>query len=48
MTERPLKAGLFGIGLEAYWPQFKGLETRLRGYVDTVEEKLARPLRRGR
>jgi L-arabinose isomerase len=43
MSERPLKAGLFGIGLEAYWPQFKGLEARLRGYVDTVEAKLARP-----
>ncbi|KRB49148.1 arabinose isomerase [Rhizobium sp. Root708] len=43
MSERPLKAGLFGIGLEAYWPQFKGLETRLRGYVDSVEAKLARP-----
>jgi L-arabinose isomerase len=43
MSERLLKVGLFGIGLEAYWPQFKGLEARLRGYVDTVEEKLARP-----
>ncbi|MBO9112449.1 MULTISPECIES: arabinose isomerase [Rhizobium/Agrobacterium group] len=43
MIERPLKAGLFGIGLEAYWPQFKGLEARLRGYIDTVEAKLARP-----
>ncbi|MBY5882410.1 arabinose isomerase [Rhizobium leguminosarum bv. viciae] len=43
MSERPLKVGLFGIGLEAYWPQFKGLEGRLRGYVDTVEAKLARP-----
>jgi L-arabinose isomerase len=43
MSERPLKAGLFGIGLEAYWPQFKGLETRLRGYVDVVASKLERP-----
>ncbi|MBB3649316.1 L-arabinose isomerase [Rhizobium sp. BK619] len=43
MSERPLKAGLFGIGLEAYWSQFNGLEARLRGYVDTVEAKLARP-----
>jgi len=43
MSERLLKVGLFGIGLEAYWPQFKGLEARLRGYVDMVEEKLARP-----
>lgn len=43
MTKRPLKAGLFGIGLEAYWPQFDGLEKRLRGYVDVVADKLARP-----
>lgn len=43
MLERPLKAGLFGIGLKAYWPQFDGLEARLRDYVDTIEAKLARP-----
>lgn len=43
MSERLLKVGLFGIGLEAYWPQFDGLEARLRSYVDTVERKLARP-----
>lgn len=43
MSERLLKVGLFGIGLEAYWPQFEGLEARLRGYVDIVEQKLARP-----
>jgi L-arabinose isomerase len=43
MSERPLKAGLFGIGLEAYWPQFDGLEARLRGYVDVVASKLERP-----
>lgn len=40
---RTLKVGLFGIGLEAYWPQFEGLEARLRGYVETVEAKIARP-----
>ncbi len=43
MSERPLKVGLFGIGLDAYWPQFEGLEERLRGYVGIVEQKLARP-----
>ncbi|CAG5017083.1 L-arabinose isomerase [Dyadobacter sp. CECT 9275] len=37
----PLKIGLFGIGLEAYWEQFDGLEERLKGYVRLVEEKLA-------
>jgi L-arabinose isomerase len=40
---RPLKVGLFGIGLEAYWPQFDGLKARLEGYVETVAGKLARP-----
>ena len=36
----PLKIGLFGIGLEAYWEQFDGLENRLSGYIDIVEKKL--------
>jgi len=38
-----LKIGLFGIGLEAYWTQFAGLEERLRGYVSQVADRLARP-----
>jgi len=33
--------GLFGIGLDAYWPQFPGLEERLKGYVARAAEKLA-------
>jgi len=37
-----MKVGLFGIGLEAYWPQFDGLEQRLKSYVGVVENKLAR------
>lgn len=40
---RPLRVGLFGIGLEAYWPQFAGLKERLEGYVACVAGKLARP-----
>ena len=36
-----LKIGLFGIGLDAYWPQFPGLKERLEGYLDVVEKKLA-------
>lgn len=36
-----LKVGLFGIGLEAYWDQFEGLENRLKGYVKIVEDHLA-------
>jgi len=38
-----LRVGLFGIGLDAYWPQFNGLEERLRGYLARTEEKLSRP-----
>lgn len=39
----PLRVGLFGIGLEAYWDQFEGLEARLCGYVDTVAQHLECP-----
>jgi L-arabinose isomerase len=35
-----LRIGLFGIGLDSYWPQFDGLKTRLEGYLRTVQEKL--------
>lgn len=37
------KIGLFGIGLDAYWPQFSGLRKRLEGYLCEVEKKLKRP-----
>ena len=30
--ERRARVGVFGIGLEAYWEQFDGLEERLKGY----------------
>jgi L-arabinose isomerase len=36
-----LKIGLFGIGLDTYWPQFPGLKERLEGYLKVVEEKLS-------
>lgn len=38
-----LKVGLFGIGLDAYWPQFEGLKERLEGYLDVVHQKLSKP-----
>jgi L-arabinose isomerase len=38
-----LRVGLFGIGLDTYWPQFEGLEERLKGYVQKVASRLARP-----
>lgn len=40
---RPLRVGLFGIGLEQYWPQFHGLTKRLEGHVAAMAGKLARP-----
>jgi len=39
----PLRIGLCGIGLEAYWGQFAGLKEQLQGYVATVEKRLTRP-----
>jgi len=39
----PLRVGLFGIGLDAYWPQFQGLKNRLEGYLQITSERLARP-----
>ena len=36
-----LKIGLFGIGLDSYWPQFEGLKERLEGYLHVVEQKLS-------
>lgn len=34
------KIGLFGIGLDAYWPQFEGLKERLESYLQFVDRKL--------
>jgi len=38
-----LRIGLFGIGLDTYWPQFEGLKERLEGYLQRVAHKLRRP-----
>ena len=40
---RNVRVGLFGIGLDAYWPQFDGLKVRLDGYVQIVADRLSRP-----
>jgi L-arabinose isomerase len=40
-TGRRLRVGVAGIGLDAYWPQFAGLEERLIGYLRTLENKIA-------
>jgi L-arabinose isomerase len=42
-NQRQLRAGLCGIGLDAYWSQFAGLKQRLEGYVARVAAGLARP-----
>ena len=34
------KIGLFGVGLDTYWPQFKGLEGRLLGYQNQIASRL--------
>jgi len=38
-----LQIGLFGIGLDAYWPQFEHLKERLESYLARVAAKLKRP-----
>ena len=43
VSKHTLKVGLFGIGLDTYWPQFGGLEEKLRGYVEQVAGHLSRP-----
>ena len=35
-----VKIGLFGIGLDAYWPQFPGLKERLVGFIAQAARKL--------
>ena len=42
-SQHTLRIGLFGIGLDAYWPQFAGLKERLESYLARVAQKLALP-----
>ncbi len=42
-ANQEFKVGLFGIGLEAYWPQFAGLQERLTGYINLIAGRIARP-----
>ena len=41
--DKRLRVGLMGRGLEAYWEQFDGLESRLLGYLSTVEQEVGGP-----
>ncbi len=36
----PARLGLFGVGLDTYWPQFKGLRERLLGYQRAIGQKI--------
>ena len=40
-TPAPARIGLFGIGLDTYWPQFAGLRERLTGYQAEIASRLA-------
>lgn len=39
-AKKNINVGLYGIGLDTYWPQFEGLYDRLVGYQNRLEEKL--------
>ncbi|CAL1516307.1 arabinose isomerase [Chitinophaga sp. MM2321] len=41
MVRNEMKIGLFGIGLDTYWPQFEGLKERLEGYLQTIEDRIS-------
>ena len=43
MTKDSLRVGLFGIGLDTYWPQFPGLKDKLIGFTQQVARKLEGP-----
>src|SRR3954467_7934856 len=34
------RVGVFGLGLQAYWPQFEGLRERIEGYQRRVEARV--------
>ncbi|MCB0732125.1 MAG: L-fucose/L-arabinose isomerase family protein [Ignavibacteriae bacterium] len=40
--ENKIKIGLYGIGLDVYWSQFKGLKERLEDYQKLIEEHIAK------
>jgi L-arabinose isomerase len=39
-TSSSPKIGLFGIGLDTYWPQFEGLKAKLEGYQAQIHTQL--------
>lgn len=41
--DHKLQVGLFGIGLDTYWPQFPGLRDKLIGFTEQVARQLGNP-----
>lgn len=39
--KQKVKTGLFGVGLDTYWPQFEGLLGRLTGYQQEIAQKMS-------
>jgi L-arabinose isomerase len=42
MADRGLRVALCGIGLDAYWPQFAGLQEQLQGHLAQAQARLER------
>ena len=38
--QKKMKIGLYGIGLDTYWGQFKGLFDRLTGYQNNIARRM--------
>ena len=36
-----IKVGLFGIGLDTYWPQFEGLLDKLLVYQEQIKNRIS-------
>ena len=39
--DKKIKVGLYGIGLDTYWPQFEGLLDKLTGYQEQIKNNIA-------
>lgn len=39
--ENKIKVGLFGIGLDTYWPQFDGLLEKLKAYQGLIKDRIS-------
>lgn len=40
ISSHQIRVGLFGVGLDTYWPQFKGLRERLVGYQEQIGKQI--------